>query len=148
MIKKNYFPTPSLEPYTFLHLFETPNGEYRISAGQSRDFTPIETRIVPKRNHEVLLSLVHELSGIPYTPPTKKEPIVETPVAPEEKVVETPVAVATVENEPMSPLEEQLNSMPASEIIAKVLQDTGVKITLSPKSKRSIIKKALALYNK
>lgn len=146
MIQKNYFPTPTTEPYTFIHLYETPAGDYKLSTGTATDFTPTNTLVIPRNNPALLLKLIHELTGL--TPAIVPEPV-KTP----EPVIEPPVVEPVIEGAPIETpivashdLEKELNSMPASEIIAKVLADLMVKITLSPKSKKAIVKRALALY--
>ena len=142
--------------YKKVHLVvaESPHG-FEIQMGELSDpqaFKKGQTILITGENPNLLWDLLHDLVGIPY-------PLLNPVKPPEETKAEgdtwedPPVAVDpldSVENDvfqEMSPLEIELNAMSSREIILKVAKEKGVAITLSPKSKKAIIKRALTLYS-
>jgi len=120
------------EPLCCLTIAKTGPGEYRICSGTCSDFLPVKTLLVSDRNPQLLWDLIHDLAGIPL-------PKVVASMTIQNQNPETPVPQA-------STLEEQLSKMSSSQIIAKVLSETSYQITISVKSKKSVIRKALQIY--
>lgn len=146
----NYFLamiTSSQKIYKKVHIVvaESPHG-FEIQMGELSDpqaFKKGQTILITGENPNLLWDLLHNLVGIPYPQ--------LNPVKPREETRKTlavplkPIEKKAVQEE-MSPLEVELNTMSSREIILKVAKEKGVAITLSPKSKKAIIKRALSLY--
>lgn len=112
-----------------LNGFEIQTGE--LSNPQA--FIKNQTILITGENPNLLWDLLHNLIGVPYPQ--------LNPVKPPDKIQ------AKTEPPPpeMSPLETELNAMSSREILKKLETEKGVTLTLSPKSKKAIIKRALAL---
>lgn len=111
------------------------NGDIRVSTGrlkESSDFFRDKTIEISPKRPNLLWNLLYEMASIPM-------PILKVVPDPEPKphVPESP--------HPDDSLKNELQGMMAKDIIKMVYEKTGTMITISPKSKQNIIKKALKL---
>lgn len=130
---------------THLHVVKRPNGEFKIAAGtidEPRNFRADKTILITPTNPGLLWNLLYDLMQIPLPP---LEPLIK---APKPKPVES--GIKPIESDPSSDnsLEQDLLKLTGREIIEKVKNEKGVTITITPKSKAAIIRKALQIYSK
>ena len=138
---------------TFLRISENSAG-FKIQLGEINDpqnFTPDHAILISGENPNILWDVLHSLMGIPYPilhPVEKpKEEMELKTMSPE--IADTSAPKVTVQPilKELDPMEEELKNLSAKQIVAKVEKDKGVKITISLKSKSSIIKRALEIYS-
>lgn len=119
------------------------NGEIKIVKGSAPTFIPLQT-VVIKEDGLSLWDVINGMVGLPY-PIYKNKPVVQAPSNP---IVTPKLEKRSPSKEPLkNNLEAKLSEMSGSAIIDKVYSDKGVKILISPKSKKSVIKRALQIYN-
>jgi len=120
MVNQN---TPDKKPPLYFKISET-GADYRLDAGDIsvHGFLANQTLLIPKHNIKAFWVLLQNLTGIPLE---TKEPPMETSISGQHM---------------------DLGSLSGRQIIEKVRQDTGITITISPKSKAAIVKKAFEIY--
>jgi len=117
---------------SFLHIIKRAENDYQISKGYVPDpsvFLPTHTVRISPQSPQILWNLLHELMDLPIPPllPPKTETL-------------------PIKADP-SDIESLLKTMSSKDIVKKVLEEKGVQITNSLKSKATIIKKVVKLYN-
>jgi hypothetical protein len=128
---------------TYLFISEGPEG-FIIQPGNVSDPKAFDSKhsiVVSGDKPNVLWDLLHDLVGLPYP---KLQPLkIEPPI-----LIKNPVSnsVSTDDLTEITSLEKELMSLSSKDIIEKVKSEKGIAITISLKSKKSIIKMALKIY--
>lgn len=118
------------------------DGQIRVSSGELSEegvFLRDRTVIVSQDRPNLLWNLVYELSDIPLPKlPNDPPPIVQ-------HLESSPKSIDKIEEEDEQEyeLEMELKEMTSKDIIKRVHEETGIEINISPKSKKSIIKRAV-----
>jgi len=131
---------------TYFSFFKTPAGAFRLSLGTPLNFLTKQTVEVDAADPSRMWQLIHEMTGIPLPTVTPVE--VPVPVSKEsEQPAEAPLL--STFGDQVNELSDKinvLNNLSAAEIVEKVYKEKGIRITLSLKSKKAILRKALTLY--
>jgi hypothetical protein len=147
----------------FIKISENENHEFKLSSGRAFDFIAEQTVIVNDKNPNVLWNLLYNLAGIPlpiHVDPKKiiseflEQEALKNPPKEEENLEEQnkgeslqnpPQEIALPQKE-LSDIEKELSTLSSREIVSKVLNDKGIEIKNSLKSKAAILRKALKIY--
>jgi hypothetical protein len=131
----------------------------KIFSGPSTNFD--QSIIIGLNNPNLLWNLFHSLMGIPLPKiidPKKiikeyleKEAVNKSRESEPEKIQQEVITKSKEpepEKLPQTDLEKELSALNAAGIVTKVLNEKGIQITNSLKSKAAILRKALKIYKK
>jgi hypothetical protein len=120
----------------FTDYLSNPLGASYPTGGKLPTEEPMDIRKVPEKKPKPVIQPIIE-------PKVEELPIQEILI--ELKVEEPPQEIPPQEEEPV-PFSEELERLSGRQIVEKVKKEKGIEITCSLKSKKVIIKRAMAIY--